>query len=64
MVKMAKKYPFLGTLILKSIFEIFFCDFLERNKKIVWGEGGHEVGKNGEKWIFLPETIFSIFVKK
>ena len=28
------------------------------------GRGGHEVGKNGEKWIFLPEIIFSIFVKK
>ena len=30
----------------------------------MWGEGGHEVGKNGEKWIFLPEIFFSIFVKK
>ena len=31
----------------------------------MWGEGSHEVGKNGEKWIFLPEIIFfSIFVKK
>ena len=34
----------------------------------MWGEEGHEVGKNsknGEKWIFLPKIIcFSIFVKK
>ena len=31
----------------------------------MWGQGGHEVGKNGEKWIFLPEIIFfSIFLKK
>ena len=22
---------------------------------IVWGEGGHKVGKNGEKWIFCPK---------
>ena len=32
--------------------------------RIVWREGGHEVGKNGEKWIFLPKIIFFKFCKK
>ena len=35
----------------------FFCDFW-KEKKIVCGKGGHEVGKNCEKWIFFPEIIF------
>ena len=30
----------------------------------MWGEGGHKVGQNGEKWIFCPKLYFSIFVKK
>ena len=30
----------------------------------MWGEGGHEVGKNGEKWIFLPEIFFFRFRKR
>ena len=30
----------------------------------MWGEGGNEVGKNGEKWIFLPKIIFFDFCKK
>ena len=28
------------------------------------GEGGHDVGKNGEKWIFSPKIIFFVFRKK
>ncbi len=27
----------------------------------MWGEGGHKVGQNGEKWIFSPKIIFLIF---
>ena len=45
---------------------MFFCDFW-RETKFVWGEGGHQVGKNGkydEKWIFLTEIIFFDFCKK
>ena len=30
----------------------------------MWGEGGHKEGKNGEKWIFLPEIFFFDFYKK
>ena len=30
----------------------------------MWGEGGHEVDKNGEKWILFPEIIFFNICKK
>jgi hypothetical protein len=31
----------------------------------VWGEGGHKVGQNGEKWIFFARNnFFPIFEKK
>ena len=37
------------------IFHPIFLRFLERNEICVGGEGDHEVGKNGEKWIFCPK---------
>ena len=30
----------------------------------MWEEGGHNVGKNGEKWIFSPKVILSFLEKQ
>ena len=51
--------PILGPKWHNYLPKIFFAIFGKKQKikKIVWGEGGHEVGKNGEKWIFVKKIL-------